>query len=130
MATSNIDTTDHSRQTKTASGINVALGAWLVISPWIFGYAATTSSAAWNSIITGILVVTFGCLRYRSPHNRVFLSWANVVLGTWAVLSQWLYGYAVDAGPLWSSVVAGLVIVALAFRSSNATLAERRPRAA
>lgn len=35
--------------------VNLVLGAWLFISPWIFGYVGSTS-AAWNSYIVGALV--------------------------------------------------------------------------
>ncbi|GBD42208.1 hypothetical protein HRbin39_01597 [bacterium HR39] len=35
--------------------VNAILGLWLVISPWITGYAAITA-AVWNHVIVGILV--------------------------------------------------------------------------
>lgn len=36
--------------------INVAVGLWLVISPWLLGYANMTSMT-WNQVIVGLLVV-------------------------------------------------------------------------
>jgi len=35
--------------------VNLVLGAWLFISPWIYGYTATTN-LSWNSYIVGVLV--------------------------------------------------------------------------
>jgi hypothetical protein len=35
--------------------VNLVLGAWLFISPWIYGYSGTTD-AAWNSYIVGALI--------------------------------------------------------------------------
>lgn len=35
--------------------VNVVLGAWLVISPWVLGVAAV-SALLWNQIVVGIVV--------------------------------------------------------------------------
>jgi SPW repeat len=43
-------------RTKSASGLNVVLGCWLIVSPWIFGYSGN-QDAMWNSIAAGIIVV-------------------------------------------------------------------------
>jgi SPW repeat len=130
MAINDIDTKDHSRQVKTASSINAILGVWLMVSPWVYGYVVTARNTAWNSIVVGLLVVIFGSLRYRSPHNRVGLSWANVALGAWTVLSPWIYSYTSDIGPLWNSVIVGCVVMALAIWSGSATVTEHHHRLA
>ena len=36
--------------------INLVLGAWVILSPWLFGYA-TEMPLMWNSVIVGIGVV-------------------------------------------------------------------------
>jgi len=36
---------------------NILLGIWLILSPFILGYSS--SSAIWNSIIVGFLVMVF-----------------------------------------------------------------------
>lgn len=41
------------------SWINALLGVWMIISPWIYGYAAN-AAWLWNSIILGIIVVVLG----------------------------------------------------------------------
>ena len=130
MATRDIDIRDHSRQVKTASSINAILGVWLLISPWVYGYAGTARNTAWNSIIVGILIAIFGWLRARSPHHRAGLSWANVVLGAWTVSSPWIYSYIADTGPLWNSVIIGFAVIALAIWSASATVTEHRQRLA
>jgi hypothetical protein len=48
-----------SRMAQWEDWINLILGAWLFISPWIFGYAATPA-AAWNSWIVGALFFLIG----------------------------------------------------------------------
>jgi SPW repeat len=130
MATNDSDIKDHSRQVKIASSTNAILGVWLMVSPWVFGYVVTARNTAWNSIVVGLLIVIFGSLRYRSPHHLVVLSWANFALGAWTVLSPWIYSYTSDVAPLWNSVIAGLVVLALAVWSGSATATEHRHRLA
>jgi hypothetical protein len=38
------------------SWINALLGIWMIISPWIYGYA-NNSARLWNSVIFGIIVL-------------------------------------------------------------------------
>ena len=39
------------------SWINALFGIWMIISPWIYGYAATNTARTWNSVIFGIIVL-------------------------------------------------------------------------
>jgi SPW repeat-containing protein len=43
--------------------INVALGAWLAISPWALGIA--NSAARWNFVIVGVLVLALALYEIR-----------------------------------------------------------------
>lgn len=38
--------------------VNVALGAWLLVSPWLLGFS-TSTALMWNAVIAGGLVVVF-----------------------------------------------------------------------
>jgi SPW repeat len=119
-------TRDHSGQVRTASGINLILGIWLIISPWIYGYAANQSAPATSSVIVGILVLIFSGLRYNMPHGRTGLSWVNIVLGVWTVLSPWIFSFVDSTAYVVNSVVVGCVVAALAIWSGSATVAEHR----
>jgi hypothetical protein len=51
---------------------NVVLGIWLILSPFILGY--NSSSAIWNSIIVGFLVMVFAYISNREveiPGERI-----------------------------------------------------------
>ncbi|HLD21871.1 MAG TPA: SPW repeat protein [Patescibacteria group bacterium] len=39
------------------SWVNVVIGLWLIISPFVLGYSLLSNVALWNNIIVGILVV-------------------------------------------------------------------------
>ena len=41
------------------SWINVILGIWIFISPWVYGYSAN-AGALWNNLIVGAIIFIFG----------------------------------------------------------------------
>jgi hypothetical protein len=126
MATNDVITShDHSKQVRIASGVNGVLGLWLIISPWVYGFAATNVAITWNSIIAGVVIALCGFMRVRSPRENTGLSWTNLLLGTWTALSPWIFGYF-DGGRLWNSVLIGLAVVVLAIWSGSATASDRR----
>jgi hypothetical protein len=119
-------THDHSTQVRTASTINILLGIWIVISPWVYGIGSATSGMIANSIIVGGLILIFGAIRDASPHARTGFSWANIVLGAWTVISPWIYQYSGTMPRVWNSVIVGLAVIALAIWSGAATVTEHR----
>jgi len=48
--------------------INVAAGAWLVVSPWVLGIAS--AAARWNFVVVGILVVALALYELREMRAR------------------------------------------------------------
>ena len=48
--------------------INVALGAWLVISPWVLGIASAAATA--NFVIVGVLVIALALYEMRSVEGE------------------------------------------------------------
>lgn len=52
--------------------VNVALGLWLFVSPWLLGFS-TSAALTWNAVIAGLLVVAFaGWVLYEGQQpNRV-----------------------------------------------------------
>jgi len=116
-------------QTKSASGINVLLGCWLIVSPWIFSYAGN-QGGLWNSIVAGIIVLLVAANRIYSPRSGVTLSWLNLLLGLWTIASPWIYGYYDNTAAMWDCVAVGIAIVAMASWSRRGTvLTEHTPTA-
>ena len=48
--------------------INVALAAWLVISPWVLGIASAAATA--NFVIVGVLVIALALYEMRSVEGE------------------------------------------------------------
>jgi SPW repeat-containing protein len=97
-------------------------GAWVILSPWIWGYEEVEGAIATDAI-TGAAVIAIALAGIVFP-----ALWAlNILAGLWLVTAPWLVGYGDANGPVGlSDTVAGLVIAATAIATLAA--AERRIR--
>jgi SPW repeat len=90
---------------------NVLIGAWVVTSPWVFGFADTHPVARWNAVILGAAIAVIATV------DMEFLStvgeWLLVALGAWAIASPWVFGFAGPRGATVSMVAAGTAVVLL-----------------
>jgi hypothetical protein len=93
-----------------AGGINLLAGLWLIISPWVFGYA-NQPGALWNSIVIGIAITILAGSRQLGAASG--WSWVNSVLGAWIIASPFVFDYVLHAGGTWNSIIVGLIVVVL-----------------
>jgi hypothetical protein len=74
----------HDYGSRTSAVLNVLIGLWLFVSPWV--YAAAGSGNAWNSWIVGGLIALFAIIRYSNLRAQA-LAWLNMALGAWVFIS-------------------------------------------
>lgn len=106
--------------------INVALGLWIVASPWILQHAMAaagvmageagpgdaTQAVMWNMYLVGAAVAaTAGAALIAF---QTWEEWTNVVLGGWLLFSPWILGFSSVTALMWNAVIAGAIVVALA----------------
>jgi hypothetical protein len=48
--------------------VDMAVGLWLIISPWVLGVAATTA-VVWNFVIVGVLALILSGWALREHHD-------------------------------------------------------------
>ena len=94
-----------------ADVINLVLGAWLFLTPWIFGFVPNTA-ASWNAWLSGVAigVVALAALLAFAEWEE----WINLLLGVWVAVSAWAVGFAVHATPTWVHVVTGIFVAVVA----------------
>lgn len=115
---------DYTAQARVASGVNILLGIWLMVAPWVFDY--TSRSAALASITVGVLIALLAAIRIASLHNSAGLSGINLLLAFWTAAAPWVYNYADNHGALWNNIFVGIGVAVLAVWSAIATDADRR----
>lgn len=114
-------------QIQLLSGLVALAGLWLLISAFVI--QPLPEGAMWNNVIVGILVGAMALIRAFGAFDAAWLSWANVVLGFWVLISPWVMGFSHLPEPLWNNVITGIIIVGLAAWSASVThAAERRGR--
>lgn len=97
-----------------AAGLNLILGIWLFVSPWVYG--AYTNPNAWNSWIVGALIAIIAAVRLGT---RAPVSWINAVLAVWVFFSPWIYGYTINTGRFINSLCVGVVVFILAISAAS-----------
>jgi hypothetical protein len=111
---------DYAAQARTASGVNILLGVWLIASPWMFDYGGTP--AVLNSVAVGAIIAILAASRLASLRSTVGLSGVNLVLALWTIASPWICGYATNIRAVTDQVILGVVVAALASWSWGATV--------
>ena len=98
--------------TRWQSWLNVLVGIWLFISPWVLG---TTSDAAtaWNAWIIGAAIFVVALIALGTTASAA-APWVNVVLGVWLFISPWVLRYTDVSDGAANAWVFGVVTVLVA----------------
>lgn len=59
---------------------NYALGAWLLIAPWVLGYLGGPVSAIVNSLVVGVLIIVFARIPGKQSHAYAG-GWSSLLPG-------------------------------------------------
>jgi hypothetical protein len=102
--------------------IEVALGLWLVASPFVLG--VTMQPAAWAAMLAGVAVVTFAVEAFYYP--EIVEEWGNLALGVGLAVSPWLLGYDGERVAMANDVACGVAIAALSFWTAEDIQREQR----
>jgi hypothetical protein len=113
----NMATTTSNRPSRTfgANSINIALGIWLILAPFILGYHL--SVAVWNDIILGIVIGAIALLRTYGV-NPLGMSWVNVVLGIWLIIAPFVLNFGNEPAARWNDIIVGLLVVIFAWSNT------------
>lgn len=89
--------------------INLSLGAFLFVTPWLFGYnAGAMSGNAWISGILIVLTSLAALAAFAEWEERVILS-----LGLWVLVSPWVLGFD-GSQAMHVHLVVGIIVALLA----------------
>jgi SPW repeat len=89
---------------------NLVFGVILFCVPWVIGPA--TSAVEWNAwVLGGLIAFNAGC---ALTGFAAWEEWTNLLLGLWAVVSPWLFGFQGNVAATWTYVIVGCVVAAFA----------------
>ena len=97
---------------RTIDWINLLLGVWLIISPWVLGTAASATSTA-VLVVMGIALVIFSAWALVRAENRA-AEWWNIFLGVLLFFLPWIFSYSSMVSNAVESWIVGAVVAVLA----------------
>jgi hypothetical protein len=104
---------------RTASVLNLIAGLWLIISPFWMDFLGHPV-ALWNTVIVGAMVGLLSLIRACYPAESVGLSWINLILGIWLIVSPFFLPYGLFEVAVHNDVITGIVIGVLSIWSALA----------
>lgn len=112
------------RNASYGSVMCAVMAAWLVVAPFLTGYAAVPE-AFWNSLLFGLLVLISSVVRILAPMRRSALSWASALFGLWIAAAPFLLSFQAEDAAVWSMALAGFFIVLASVWSASETAGVR-----
>jgi SPW repeat len=91
--------------------VNLVLGVWLFLSPWIFGFDPETA-ASWNAWLSGIVIAVLAIAALAAFAE--WEEWLNLIVGLWVAVSPWVVGFSANARAAWDHLVVGLIVALVA----------------
>lgn len=104
------------QNTSSGSWVNVILGIWIVISPFVLGFSNQTA-LMWNNVATGCAIFLLALGRSGTRHVPPGLI---VLLGLWMIISPFVLKASRQV-PMLNNIVLGIIValVALGRGSKN-----------
>ena len=91
--------------------VNLALGLWMIISPWVLSYASENKPTD-NAVVFGFFIAALALAALFKV--MAWEEWVSVALGAWLAVSPWLLGFSGLVAAMWNAVIVGVVVAVLA----------------
>jgi hypothetical protein len=109
------------RNDAIVDAINLVLGAFLFLAPWIFAFSSDAArQSAWYAGFVIAFVAFMELVEFAE-----WTEWVNLTVGIWVVASIWALGLYAETTAMWVHLIVGLVVAILA--AIELWLAHRRP---
>ena len=98
---------ENMRKETVADTVNLVLGAFLFLSPWIFGFTSETKTS-WNAWLSGMVIAGLAIAALAAFAE--WEEWVELIVGIWVAISPWVVGFSANATAMWLHVVVGAIV--------------------
>jgi len=91
--------------------LDMVLGLWLAVSPWILDFSDSDPAATRNALIVGVAIAVLSALTFLAYH--IVEEWIDVILGLWLIISPWALPSSRDPTVVADFVIVGAIVLAL-----------------
>ena len=95
----------------TLEWVNVVLGGWLFLSPWIFGFTGN-AGAAWSAWIIGGVVLILAV--WALSDHGVWEDWVNALAALIGFFTPWFVKYTSLGSAAWNMWILAVAIFVVA----------------
>jgi SPW repeat len=88
--------------------LNLILGAFLLVSPWIFSFESGAPTQ--NAVICGIIIAVLSIAALAAFTE--WEEWLNLIVGLWTLVSPWVLGFTGNAMTV--HVIVGILVAVIA----------------
>lgn len=99
--------------------VEVMLGCWLLMSPFIFRHAAGEVDLWTNDLVCGSAVIAFGLLSYWKPMRHAHL--VSFAVGGWMIVFAYWRGFGAAPPASQNHAIVGLLLLMFAVIPNNAS---------
>lgn len=92
--------------------LGVALGLWLVVSPWSLGYAESSAAGTMNALFLGTTLIFLEQLNL-DVHDDLE-EWLDMVAGAWLIVSPFALGFPRLGAAAINAIAVGALVILLA----------------
>lgn len=89
------------------------LGVFLMVAPFLFGYTDNTA-AYWTSLASGVIVTIASIWEGVEARKANWEYWVAALVGIFAVVAPFVFGFSEQASAMWTSVIVGVLIALFA----------------
>jgi len=82
--------------------VNLALGVWLVVSPWLLSFN-DNPAATWNSVLIGLAFAALSLMALTE--NKPWEEWGELILTIWLLISPWALGFNEPGAAMWNTII-------------------------
>ena len=90
--------------------VNLILGVWLGVSPWVLQFASTDVTATQNAFLIGLLLVVANAVMLSA--FRIWEELFTAAIGVWLVISPWVLGVSAMTAAA-NFLIVGIIVLAL-----------------
>lgn len=95
---------------KRITYVNLILGIWLIVAPFVFGGFATNQTAAVNDIAIGVLLIASSWWIVAATTAQLAVSSFQLLCGIWLILAPFVLEYGGFAPGAQNDLIVGVVV--------------------
>ncbi len=103
---------------------DVVLGAWLVGSPFVIGYAASRPAAIMEDIIPGAFLFISSCWILTTKAARLQVNWLQALCGLWLIIGSFVLLFSRLSSGALNDLIVGILVLAVNIAATTAILRE------